>query len=348
VSAVTDRQPRATIHDVARRAGVSATTVSHTFSGKGVVAAATRERVRTAATALGYRPDVVAQGLRSSRLGVLGLVLRPLETLDTLLPEGVDYFLRFAGSAAIAAMECGYGLMLVSDPTQERSPPAALACDGFLVTEPVTDDPLIGTLLNEGVPFLSVGRDPGRDDYDAWLDTRTELMTEQVLRHLEDAGAARVALVTGTDRNSWNLDTQTAYRAWALRRGQEALVASRPETAGETGGREAADELFDHQERPDAVYCLTGRHAAGLLARVRERGLAVPRDVLVVCGSDSEHTRSASPPITSVDLRPELLARVAVTLLVNRLDRLDRPVPPGEIHGRLIVRGSSRGATATA
>lgn len=335
------RRARATIHDVARQAGVSATTVSHTFSGNGVVAVATRERVRAAAKTLGYRPDVVAQGLRSNHLGVLALVLRPLDTLDSSLPEGVDYFLRFAGSAAITAMELGYGLMLVSDPTQEDSPAAALACDGFLVTEPVTDDPLIDMLLEGGLPFLSVGRDPARAGYDAWLDTKTELMTDQVLRHLEDAGAARVALVTGTDPNSWNLDTTTAYRAWVARREQDALIVSRPETAGEAGGRDAADELFDQEERPDAVYCLTGRQAAGLLARIRERGLAVPRDVLIACGSDSEHTRSASPPITAVDLHPELLARVAVTLLVNRLDKLDRPVPPGEIHGRLIVRGSS-------
>jgi DNA-binding LacI/PurR family transcriptional regulator len=55
-----------------------------------------------------------------------------------------------------------------------------------------------------------------------------------------------------------------------------------------------------------------------------------------------EHTRSATPPITSVDLRPELLARVAVTTLVNRIDELDRPVPPGPLRGRLIVRESSR------
>ncbi|SED96769.1 DNA-binding transcriptional regulator, LacI/PurR family [Rhodococcus jostii] len=339
---VTDRRPRPTIHDVARRAGVSATTVSHTFSGKGVVATATRERVRVAAKSLGYRPDVVAQGLRSNRLGVIALVLRPLETLDSFLPEGVDYFLRFAGSAALAAMELGYGLMLVSDPTREESPAAALACDGFLITEPVVNDPLIEMLLDEGVPFLSVGRDPARVDYTDWLDTETEVMTGHVLRHLADCGASRVALVVGTDSNSWNLGAEAAYRAWAVERGQDPLVAVRPETAGEAGGREAADELFDRADPPDAVYCLTGRHAAGVLARVRERGLAIPGDVQIVGGSDSEHTRSATPPITSVDLQPEILARVAVTSLTNRLDDRSRPVPPGPLHGRLVVRQSTR------
>ncbi|KAF0963548.1 LacI family DNA-binding transcriptional regulator [Rhodococcus sp. T7] len=339
---MTEKRSRPTIADVARHAGVSTTTVSHTFSGKGVVAAATRERVRATAKSLGYRPDVVARGLRSNRLGILALVLRPLETLDSSLPEGVDYFLRFAGSAALAAMDFGYGLMLVSDPTREESPAAALACDGFLITEPVTDDPLIEMLLGEGVPFLSVGKDPARAAYDNWIDTDTELMTDLVLRHLDDAGATRVALVAGTDPNSWNLGAEAAYRAWAAVRGQDPMVVHRPETTGESGGRDAADELFDRSDPPDAVYCLTGRHAAGVLTRVRERGLDVPGDVQIVGGSDSEHTRSATPPITSVDLQPEFLARVAVTQLVNRLDNLDRPVPPGKLHGRLIVRNSTR------
>ena len=339
---MTEKRSRPTIADVARHAGVSTTTVSHTFSGKGVVAAATRERVRATAKSLGYRPDVVARGLRSNRLGILALVLRPLETLDSSLPEGVDYFLRFAGSAALAAMDFGYGLMLVSDPTREESPAAALACDGFLITEPVTNDPLIEMLLGEGVPFLSVGKDPARAAYENWIDTDTEFMTDLVLQHLDEAGATRVALVAGTDPNSWNLGAEAAYRAWAETRGQDPLVAHRPETTGEAGGRDAADELFDRSDPPDAVYCLTGRHAAGVLARARERGLDVPGDVQIVGGSDSEHTRSATPPITSVDLQPELLARVAVTQLVNRLDNLDRPVPPGKLHGRLIVRNSTR------
>lgn len=336
-----ERRVRPTIHDVARRAGVSATTVSHTFSGKGVVAAATREHVREVARELGYRPDAVARGLRNSRLGVLALVLRPLETLDSFLPEGVDYFLRFAGQAALAAMQLGYGLMLVSDPTQESSPSAALACDGFLITEPVQGDPLVRMLIDERIPFLTVGRDPANADYDTWIDTGTTQMTYEVLRHLTEAGASRVALVTGTDRNSWNIDAENAYRAWAADRGQEPHVVHQPETAGESGGRAAAHELLRAASPPDAVYCLTGRHAAGLLRAVTERGYTVPGDIRIVAGSDSEHSRSTTPPITSVDLGPELLARVAVTMLVNRLESLDRPIPSGDLHGRLIVRGST-------
>ena len=89
------RRSRPTIHDVARRAGVSTTTVSHTFSGNGVVADATRDRVRAAASALGYRPDVLASSLRNNRLGVLALVLRTFEHEDSD-PSGIDYVLELS------------------------------------------------------------------------------------------------------------------------------------------------------------------------------------------------------------------------------------------------------------
>jgi DNA-binding LacI/PurR family transcriptional regulator len=79
-----------------------------------------------------------------------------------------------------------------------------------------------------------------------------------------------------------------------------------------------------------------------MLAALSDRGLEVPAEVLVASGSDSEHTRSATPAITSVDLCPDLLARVAVTMLVNILDTTDRPLPAGDIQGRLVIRDSTR------
>ncbi|MGW7537181.1 LacI family DNA-binding transcriptional regulator [Amycolatopsis sp. NPDC054798] len=336
------KRTRATIKDVARRAGVSATTVSHAFSGNGTVAPGTAEQVREAARELGYRPDAIARGLRSSRLGVLGLVVRPLDPLDTAFLEGVDYFLRFAGSAALAAVERGYGLMLVPDPARADASAVGLACDGFLITEPVENDPLITMLTRDCVPFLGVGRDPLRPASEDYLDLATKTVVTEVLDHLAAAGGKRVAVVLGTDPNEWNRDAETAYLDWAAARGQEPLVVSRAEVTGEEGGRAAGEELFGLAAPPDAVYCQTGRHAAGVLAAAQARGLAVPEEVLIAGGSDSEQTRSAVPPITSVDLRPVQLARTAVAVLADRIEGVEQPLAPGPAEYELVVRGSTR------
>jgi DNA-binding LacI/PurR family transcriptional regulator len=320
---------RVTIHDVARNAGVSITTVSHALNGKGVVAEATRQRVVNAAATLGYSADAIARGLRSNRLGILGLVIRPLDTLDSYLPVGVDYFVRFAGAAAVAALDRGFGLMLVRDPTTGTVPGIALAVDGFIISDPVGNDPVIGLLKRNGIPLVTVGRDVERPDFTDWIGTGTVADAAEVFAHLLDRGAQRVALVAGTDSNAWNADSEIAYRSWCAGRGQKAIAYRADERSGESGGRIVADAMLDSGEPvPDGIYCLTGRHASGLQARLRESGLTVPGDVMIVAGSDSEQTRSSTPAITSVDLSPEATATAAVNFLLCRLDGDMRSGPP--------------------
>lgn len=335
-----ERRSRPTIHDVARRAGVSNTTVSHTFSGNGVVAEVTRERVLAAATSLGYRPDVLASSLRKNRLGVLALVLRTFEHQDSD-PSGIDYVLQFVGGAAFTAMHLRYGVMLVADPSEPGAPATALACDGFVVTEPVEHDPLVTTLRSSGIPHVTVGRVPGIDEVEV-VDIFTESITRLVLDRLRAGGARRIALVAATTRNAWYVDTAAAYTRWARRHRHPVQVSWQDEQWDEDGGGAAVDELFDGPTPPDALYCMTGHHAAGALARLQQRGLSVPGDVQIVCGSDTAAMRTTRPAISAVDLQPELLAAHAVTRLVNKLDGAEHPVPNELATGRIVERGSTR------
>lgn len=339
---------KVTIHDVARQAGVSITTVSHSLNGKGTVAAATRTRVTEVAARLGYSADAIARGLRSSRLGVLGLVIRPLDALDSYQPEGVDYFMRFAGAAAVEALDQGFGLMLVRDPTTQNVPDIALAVDGFIIADPIARDPVIDLLNRNGIPLVAVGRDIDRPEFTDWLGSDVSRDTLAVLAHLTAAGARSISLVRGTDSNSWNADSDSTYHRWAEENGQTATVYLEDERSGEQGGRNVADLILASPDGvPDAVYCLTGRHAAGLQKRFIEAGYQVPSDVMVVAGSDSEQTRNATPPITAIDLVPEATAKAAVTLLMQLLS--DTPtaeqVRP-TVRNILRIRESTRGAVS--
>lgn len=333
---------RATIKDVAQLAGVSPTTVSHALNDKGTIAETTKERIQRAAAELGYRPNAVARGLRQSRLGMLALVIRPLDSLDTFQPEGVDFFMRFTGSAALTALQHGFTLMLMNDPTSENAPASSLVADGCIIADPVADDPVITYLHNKRMPLVTVGVDPSRRDAfpSIFNDTRDETLL--ILNHLEEAGATRVALVTGTDQNDWNIDSDAAYRAWCLERGQVPVVFSFDETLGIDGGRQAMKRIQEDADI-DAVYCLTGRHAAGVAQEAIESGIRVPEDLLVAGGSDSVQTRTMSPTITSLDLLPEETAVAAVVRLVHLLNN------PNEEHAgatpgpapKLVIREST-------
>jgi DNA-binding LacI/PurR family transcriptional regulator len=329
---------RATIQDVARRAGVSRTTVSHTFTGNGTVNTETQKRVRAAADALGYRPDALARGLRSSRLGVIALIERSLMEMGPQTVLGIDYFLRFAGAAALAAVDQGYGLMFVPDPSDEDAPMVAFACDGFLITEPTAHDPLLATLERHGIPYLSVGRDPAQHRPENVIDIATGLITRRVLDHLADSGASRIAAIIGTEQNAWNLDTETTYLAWTAEHGQEPVVVRRPERTDEAGGRDAAADVFDRHPAVDGIYALTPEHALGVAQVLGERGLT---RVQLVCGSDAEALRSTTPHISAVDLQPEALAWEATTRLLSLIDSAPRPAPPAPDHGRINIRDTS-------
>nr|WP_202380724.1 LacI family DNA-binding transcriptional regulator [Leucobacter chromiireducens] len=312
------RSGRPTIKDVAKAAGVSPTTVSHALNGKGVVRRETVERIEKVADEIGYRPSPIAQGLQNSRLGLLALVIRPLHSLDTFLPEGVDYFLRMAGAASLAAMEHGYSMMLVDDPTRPDAPLSATAADAYIVTEPFANDPVLTMLSERHIPVVSVGSDPARPGQFVELATRDWEEAILVLDHLREAGGTRVALLTGTDENAWNRESEDAYLEWCARHGQSPDIAAFPESEGERAGEAAAERFFGARgTHPDAIFCLTGRHAAGLNAAAAARGISVPEELLIAAGSGAIQNRMSTPSVTTLDLHPEGIAARAVEVAVH-------------------------------
>ncbi|TDP90848.1 LacI family transcriptional regulator [Leucobacter luti] len=337
------RSGRPTIKDVAKAAGVSPTTVSHALNGKGVVATETVARIEQVASDIGYRPSAIARGLQNSRLNLLALVIRPFHSLDTFLPEGVDYFLRLAGAASMTAMEHGYSLMIVDDPTRPGVPLSALAADAYIVTEPFEHDPVLTMLQQERIPFVTVGADPARRGQFITLDEGIEHQAGLMFRHLEAVGARRIALVTGTDRNDWNLSAHHLMEEWSDARGHAPLVLALPEAAGETVGDEVLDHFFsgDPAQHPDAIFCLTGRHAAGVTTAAIKRGIRVPEDLLVAGGSGAMQNRTSSPTVTTLDLHPEAVARTAVEAAVLLAEGRSVTLPASSVLATLNIREST-------
>ncbi|MER2135627.1 MAG: LacI family DNA-binding transcriptional regulator [Arthrobacter sp.] len=335
-------QSKTTIRDVARAADVSITAVSHALNGKGTLSAATRQRIIETADRLGYQPDPLARGMRSGPLGVIGLMLRPLDTLGTYRPSGVDYFTRLTGAVAVECLERNLSVMLVRDLSKLPRPPLALTLDGYIIADPLEADPVLDLLQEASLPFITIGRVPDRPAFTNWVGSRDEDDAVRILRLLRDRGAERIALVTGCDRNSWNLDSTAAYLQWTREHGGQPRVVARPEAEGMDGGRSAARELLEGGELPDAVYCLTGRHARGILDEFTDHGIDVPGQVQLVAGADSEQTRSSSPAITAIDLDPELVAAQAVEQLISRV-MSGKPAEPVPLSTRVILRATTVG-----
>lgn len=333
---------RPTIRDVAREAQVSVSTVSFALNGKGALAQGTRDRVLAIAKRIGYEANPMARGLRGSSSRILGVSIRSLDIGGAYRPAGVDHFSRMVGAAATTALDNGYGIMLVGHSVANPEYQAPLWVDGYVIEDPVQDDEFVEKLLEARVPLVTIGWDPDRKSTIPWVSTSDTTETKRMLDHLQDRGADSVVMISGLERTSWHIQGEKAYVDWmkSARRTPEIIRVS--EAEGVEGGTAAVAALLRRTEPPSAIYCQTGRHAVGAALAAQQAGLRIPDDILIAAGSDSEATRSFSPAITTIDLKPDELGRRAVELLIHNLNSPNKR-RSDLVYGELVTRDSTRG-----
>lgn len=333
---------RPTIHDVAKAAGVSVTTVSHALNDKGRVDPATRARVAQVVSRLGYRANRHARGLRSGRSGTLALLL-PVES-DGQSDEALslDFYMRLASAAAAAAFSQEQALILLP-PTAGEASLRALPVDGGIVVDPSPHDPRLDLLDRVGLPAVSVERDHGRPDDIWYVASETDANTRRMLDHLSERGARRIALLLPQADWAWAAETLTAYQAWTRERGAEQIIVPVAMRSGEESALAAARRLLSGGDPPDAIFAAAARFIRGALRAAHACGSQVPRDLLLAAGVDSIHAREGDPPVTALDLHPERQGAAAVEMLLARLDgtRVDAP---RHITATLQVRASTVGS----
>ena len=323
-------QHRVTSVDVARRAGVSQSTVSLVFSGKGHgrVSEATQERVRRSARELGYRPNVAAQALRLGSSRAVAL----------LVPDVTNpFFGRVLRGAQRAAQAAGYTVALVdtgNDRTWEAQSFEALRAgpvDGYLLFE-VSAPEALGP---DQHAVLIETEAPGH----ASVRFDAEGGAADAFEHLLELGHTRVGhLAADFDAPTFHL-RDVARRRVLADAGLDPDALPRAATAiGIDEARDAAGPLLE--DRPTAVFCDDDVIAAGLYLAARERGLRIPEDLSVVGFDNMDFARVLAPPLTTVALDAERLGAIAFELLDARMGgrrARRRVVLPAE----LLVRDST-------
>lgn len=334
---------RTTIRDVAAAAGVSPTTVSHALNGKGRLDPRTRARIQRIAERLGYQANRLARGLRLGRYGVQALWL-PEHDPASSNALTLDYYMRLASATAKAFFTRGDVVMLLP-PVASDDGLLSVPLDGAIVVEPHERDPRMAALRNMEIPTVTIERNPIDPD-DPWCvasDTGYEI--ESLLDHLASVDAERIALLTPEGMGSWTKEERDAYRDWSRAHGRERVTRPVSMHTAIHSAHRAVAALLASPNRPDAIVLGAERFVPGAMRAIGEAQLAVPDNVLVAVAVDGNHARSATPPLTAVDLQPERQASAAVELLWSRLDG---EAPRGQriVPGVLKVRDSTTRAPA--
>jgi LacI family transcriptional regulator len=307
---------RATIIDVAGRAGVSWKTVSRVINGEPNVSAATAIRVREAITALGYVPDMAARSLAGARAFTIGLLF------DNPSP---NYTMKLQAGAYQACRAHGFHLLLenldsVADDVAAQMQSILLntRVDGFVLTPPITECELVMDILEaRGIPFVRIapasfpGRSPGFSIDDG-------AAAGEIARHLWGLGHRRFGLVNGPAEHGAAGMRRAGFLALLSELGGTAPVLEAYGGFSFEQGIEAGRELLSHDAPPTAIFAMNDDSAAGVMSAAAQLGLKVPQDVAVAGFDDSWVAKSVWPYLTTIYQPITEMAFQATTLLIER------------------------------
>ena len=306
---------RATIADVAARAGVTKSTVSHAISGKRPVAADTRLRIEQAIAELGFHPNPIAQRLAAGRSRAIGLVY-PLYA-----PQIAGYEMRLISAAANTASQADYAFVLLTQ--VDRSGDALVPffhsglLDGVILLQVRRQDPRIEALKEVGLPFVLIGQTADNTGL-AYVDVDIVAAMTRCVSHLADLGHRHIACLHQDDPEfGFGARVLAGYRTACAEHGISAV--ERPCGLSTESGLQAAAALLQEYPETTGVIVWNDLAAWGVNQAAVAAGLRVPADLSIVCFDQSNIADILPFRPTVVDVRPEELSRRAAEMLLAML-----------------------------
>lgn len=313
------------IGEIARRAGVSRSTVSYALSGKRRVAADTRRRIQDVIDELGYRPNAAARALKEGRTRTIGLVIPPAG--DRLTHMQLDFVASVVDAAARRDLDV---LLSPSGGDHDRSferLASGSRVDGVILMEIRVEDPRVSRLRDAGLPFVGIGHTTD-DQRMSWIDVDYVGLIRHCVRHLADLGHRRVALVT----RSQELVAAGYGPANRAREGFESALEERgldgievPCGDDARSGQECVEALLRNHPDLSAVITINEAALPGLQRALASTGLEVPYDFSVIGVAARTWAEDFRPPLTAADVPALEMGEKAVSLLVERIAAPDTP-----------------------
>lgn len=332
-----------TIKDVAKKAGVSPSTVSRALSGNASVKESTKQKILEAVKLLNYRPNFLAQGLKEGKTKTIGLIIPNIRNpIYPALARGVED----------TAKKFGYSVVLCNTDEDVKTEKEYIQklrkrwVDGLLIAPAAKETEHIVELQKEGFPMVIIVRnvdflanaviiDNFRAAYDA-------------VSFLIKTGHQRIAIIKGNQQLALYRERFRGYKQALLDAGlpvhEELITGDESDSVQwSLDGYNAVYSLFAQNIKFDAVFATTDLRAIGAIRAIKDHGYKVPEDISVIGFDNLEFSSLIDPPLSTVSQPLYDIGVRAVNKLLALINTETMQEPTVEImSSELIIRRSTR------
>lgn len=303
------------LQDVALAAEVSAATVSRFLNGSLSLPAATAKRIDRAIRVLNYRPNAQARRLSLGRSETIGLVIPAIAN---------PFFAQFADAVELAAEARGLSVLLCLSRNQIKRELGYLALlqsnhvDGLLFLTNRTGTSGLAKAINTARKVVVVDEDVP-DATVPKIFAANEQGGMLAGEHLLQAGHRRLACVGGPQGMLSTTERLAGFRRAVAAWPDRATVVELHCDYSAAAGRQAADAVLDARPPVTAVFVTSDMVALGILDRLNERGVAVPRDLSLITFDDVGPLHLFAPPLSAIRQPVAEMGARAVCLLMSHI-----------------------------
>jgi DNA-binding LacI/PurR family transcriptional regulator len=332
-----------TARQVAKRAGVSQSAVSRVFTPGASASKKTAEKVRQAATELGYRPNVLARSLITGKSRIIGLVVAYLE--NNFYPEALELLSN-------ALQQKGYHVLIFMASQNSDDVSSVVdeildyQVDGIVVASVAMTSNLAARCQSAGIPVVLFNRTQD-DERMSSVTSDNKLGGRKVARFLLESGHSRIGFIAGWEGASTQRDRESGFVTELESQGHS-LFSREVGNFDTDSAREAARKMFSPENMPDAqipdaVFVANDHMAFAVMDVLRfELGLKIPQDVSVVGYDDVPLASWPAYDLTTVRQPANRMVRETVSILLSCIENQDATICRSIIDGPLVFRGSAK------
>jgi LacI family transcriptional regulator len=336
------KKEKTTIHDIARKLNITASTVSRALKNHPRISAETKRAVQKAAEKLNYQPNHLAAALRNGRSNIIGIIIPSVDrNFFSAVVRGIE---EIANAHRYNVMIC-QSYDTYSKEVQTVDALLNAQVDGIIASfAKETDDfSHFEKVKEKGIPLILFDRSNSDlevshvvvDDYEG---------SYKAVEHMIQQGCRRIAHFTNTKKISIYKERLRGYREALENNGlpfNESLVAEGDLQLQD--GRDAMEHFLRQPELPDAIFSASALAALGAMQVLKENKISIPDQVSLVAFSNEQFTMYTEPALSAIDQHSMRMGNAAANIFLEQIAKGHLKFIPQKVvlKPELIVRASS-------